>query len=342
MELPGIREGVIMKIPTIGKVRGLQQVANQGGTFTVLAMDHRGSFKQMIDPKKPDSVSYDEVVRRKIEMCSELSPYASAALLDPIYGAAQCIGGGALPGGKGLLVSIEESGYEGGREARITRLLADWNVEKIKRMGASAVKILVYFRPELKDLAQRQLNVVGEVAEECVRHDIPLFVEPVSYPIGDEAGNPAEFARRKEQVVLETARLITALPIDVLKSEFPADMKFNKDRGKLLALCHGLDTTSQAPWVLLSAGVDIDTFVTQVDIACEAGASGFLGGRAIWQEVMPMNDPARRIEYYRSVVAGRFQRLNDIVAKKGRPWWRKYASTVGQLVQTSEEWYRGY
>ncbi len=155
-----------MKVPSIGKIRGLQQVANGGGTFTVLAMDHRGSFKQMIDPKKPDAVSYDEMVRRKIEMCFELSRYASAALLDPIYGAAQCISDGALPGGKGLLVSIEESGYEGGKEARVTRLLTDWSVEKIKRLGASAVKILVYFRPELRDLAQRQLNVVGEVAEE--------------------------------------------------------------------------------------------------------------------------------------------------------------------------------
>jgi len=37
---------------TIGKIRGLQQVANESGTFTVLAMDHRDSFKKMINPIK--------------------------------------------------------------------------------------------------------------------------------------------------------------------------------------------------------------------------------------------------------------------------------------------------
>ena len=331
-----------MKTLSIGKIRGLQQVANSGGTFTVLAMDHRGSFKQMVNPKNPDAVSYQETVDRKMEMCAELSPYASAVLLDPIFGAAQCIQGSALPGGKGLLVSIEESGYEGGKDARVTRLLTNWNVEKIKRMGASAVKILVYFRPELKSLAQSQMKIVADVAADCQKFDIPLFVEPVSYAIGSEISNPAEFAKHKEEVVLETARLLTALPIDVLKAEFPADMKYNKDRTKLNQLCKELDKVSQVPWVLLSAGVDIDTFCTQVEIACENGASGFLGGRAIWQEVMPMTDAAERIKYYRSVVAGRFQRLNDIVSKKGRAWYKKYAPSTGSLVETSEGWLQKY
>lgn len=331
-----------MKELTIGKIRGLQQVANDGSTFTVLAMDHRGSFKQMIDPKNSEAVSYDEVVRRKLELCRHVGPLASAVLLDPIYGAAQCISRSALPGGRGLLVSIEESGYEGGKENRVTRLLTDWSVGKIKRLGASAVKILVYFRPDLKDLARRQLATVSEVADECRTHDIPLFVEPVSYPIGSETSNPQEFARRKEEIVIETARQITALPIDVLKAEFPADMKFSKDRKALLKLCRSLDAASRVPWVLLSAGVDIETFCTQVEIACEAGASGFLGGRAIWQEVMPMTDPARRAEFLTGTVAQRMQRLNGIVAEKGRPWYKKYAPTIGNLASTSEDWYRNY
>jgi len=331
-----------MNALSIGKIRGLQQVANAGGTFTVLAMDHRGSFKQMINPASPDAVSYDEVVRRKIEMCAELSPYASAALLDPIYGAAQCISAGALPGGKGLLVSIEESGYEGGKENRVTRLLTDWNVAKIKRLGASAVKILVYYRPDLKDLAQRQLAIVSTVAGDCLKHDIPLFVEPVSYPVGAEVTDPKAFAASKPDIVIETARHMTALPIDVLKAEFPADIKFQKDAAVLGRLCRDLNSASRVPWVLLSAGVDIETFCQQVEIACTAGASGFLGGRAIWQEVMPMPDPAQRLAYYRSTVAARFQRLNSIVNAKGRPWHARYGNSVGGLPQTSEDWYQKY
>jgi len=32
--------------------------------------------------------------------------------------------------------------------------------------------------------------------------------------------------------------------------------------------------------------VDFQIFYQEVEIACRAGASSFLGGRAIWQEVM--------------------------------------------------------
>ena len=126
---------------TIGKLRGLQQAANSDGIFTMCAMDHRGSLRSMIDEENPAEVSYEEMVARKLELCSSLAKYASAVLLDPIFGAAQCISHGVLPNVTGLLVSIEATGYGGGKEHRQTKLLDGWSVEKIKRMGASAVII---------------------------------------------------------------------------------------------------------------------------------------------------------------------------------------------------------
>jgi tagatose 1,6-diphosphate aldolase len=215
-------------------------------------------------------------------------------------------------------------------------------VEKIKRLGASAVKLLVYFRPDLKDLARRQLNTIEEVAGECQTHDVPLFVEPVSYAVGKEASDPRDFARHKPEFVIETARQITALPIDVLKAEFPADMKYETDPSRLKELCRELDKASRVPWVLLSGGVDIDTFYRQVDIACATGASGFLGGRAIWQEVMPMSDAAQRVRFLTTTVAERFKRLNDCVMRQGRPWFKKYGPSVESLATLSEDWYRKY
>ena len=194
-----------MKRLSIGKIRGLQQIANPDGIFTICAMDHRGSLRSMIDEDCPEEVNYEEMVERKLELCSSLAKYASAVLLDPIFGAAQCISHSVLPSDTGLLVSIEASGYSGGKEHRITKLLDGWNVEKVKRMGASGVKILVYYRPDLKQLASRQLDMVNAVAMECIKYDLPFLVEPKSYPIGDEINNPAEFAARKEQLVIKTA-----------------------------------------------------------------------------------------------------------------------------------------
>ena len=331
-----------MKRLSIGKIRGLQQIANPDGIFTICAMDHRGSLRSMIDEDDPGEVDSEEMVERKLELCSTLAKYASAVLLDPIFGAAQCISHSVLPNNTGLLVSIEASGYSGEKEHRLTRLLDEWSVEKIKRMGASAVKILVYYRPDLKQLANEQLNTVNTVALECVKYDLPFLVEPISYPIGNEVNNPREFAAIKEQLVIETARDITALPIDVLKAEFPADLHYKTDKAELIELCHQLDMSSQVPWVILSRGVDFESFYQQVEIASQAGASGFLGGRAIWQEAMPIDNTQKRVHYLSTVGIERLKRLTEIANKYAVPWYKKLGISAHELTQTSERWYKEY
>jgi len=108
-----------MKRLSIGKIRGLQQIANPDGIFTICAMDHRGSLRSMIDEENPGEVNYEKMVEHKLELCSTLDKYASAMLLDPIFGAAQCISHSVLPNNTGLLVSIEASGYSGEKECHL-------------------------------------------------------------------------------------------------------------------------------------------------------------------------------------------------------------------------------
>ena len=331
-----------MKRLSIGKIRGLQQIANPDGIFTMCAMDHRGSLRKMIDDEHPEEVNYEEMVKYKLELCSSLAKYASAVLLDPLFGAAQCISHNVLPNNIGLLVSIEASGYSGQKEHRLTKLLDGWSVEKITRMGASAVKILVYYRPDLKQLASRQLNTVNMVARECIKYDIPFLVEPKSYPIGSEINNPQEFANLKEQLVIKTAQDITALPIDVLKVEFPTDLHYKQDKPELINLCQQLDMSSQVPWVILSAGVDFELFYQQVEIACQAGASGFLGGRALWQEAMYIDNAKERVQYLSTIGVDRLKRLTEVATKYAVPWYKKLGVTTQELVETSERWYEEY
>ncbi len=331
-----------MKRLSIGKIRGLQQLANPNGIFTMCAMDHRGSLRSMIDEENPEEVNYEEMVERKLELCSSLAEHASAVLLDPIFGAAQCIGHGVLPNSTGLLVSIEASGYAGGKEYRITKLLDRWNVERIKRMGASAAKLLVYYRPDLEELASKLLNMLDMIAMECIKYDLPFVVEPLSYSIGSESDNQEQFAAAKEQLVLKTARDITALPIDVLKAEFPADLHYKKDIPELIDLCHQLDMSSQVPWVVLSAGVDFELFCQQVEIACQGGASGFLGGRAMWQEAMYIDDARERVHFLSTVGVDRLKRLNELASKYAVPWYKKLGLTSHELAHTSGRWYQEY
>lgn len=326
----------------IGKIRGLEQIATREGIFAICAMDHRGSLRRMIDEENPERVNYDTMVERKLELCSALAPHASAVLLDPEFGAAQCIKHAVLPGTTGLLVSIEATGYSGSKDSRITKLLNEWSVEKIKLMGASAVKILVYYRPDLKDVAAQQRHIIEQVAKDCIRYDIPFLVEPICYAIGFESRDEKELAIRKPALVLKTADEITTLPIDVLKAEFPADIRYEKDEKKLLNLCQQLSEISRVPWVLLSAGVSYEQFYQEVKIACKAGASGFLGGRAIWQEAMRIKESRERRKFLATTAVDRLKQLTDIACKYGTPWHKKPGTVPQELTTTSERWHKEY
>ncbi|MCJ7575353.1 MAG: tagatose 1,6-diphosphate aldolase [Dehalococcoidia bacterium] len=327
---------------SIGKLRGLQQLADSKGMMTVCAIDHRGALKRALNGKNPAAVSYQEIVDFKLDLCQAMAPFASAILLDPEYGAAQAIAAGLLPGSKGLLVSMEKTGYAGASTARITELLPGWSVKKAKRMGASAVKLLVYFRPDLKDIASKQLDLVARLADQCIEEDIAFLVEPVSYPIEGSGTSSEKFAEIKPGLVIETARQITALPIDVLKAEFPADIKFEQDEGMLLGLCQELNQASRLPWVLLSAGVDFDSFKKQVGIACKAGASGFLAGRALWQEGAQISSRKERMSFFQNTAAPRLKNLAEIADSYGRPWYSRLGAENDRFTPLAEGWYRSY
>ena len=327
----------------MGKIRGLQQISTKDGVFVICAMDHRGSLKAMIEKEQlDDEVDYQELVDYKLELCAALAPHSSAILLDPNYGAAQCISRGVLPGHTGLLVSIEATGYESTELGRITSLLNNWSVEKIKRMGATAVKLLVYYRPDLTEAANAQMKTIKTVAEECLKYDIPFLVESQTYHVKAETSDPSKSAALKPSLVIETARQITSLPIDVLKSEFPADLKYETDRSKLTKYCRQLDEASTVPWVILSAGVEYETFRQEVEIACRSGASGFLGGRAIWQEALHFADKKDRLKFLSTTVVDRLKELSDIAVKYAVPWYRKIGINSNELANVPENWYINY
>ena len=132
---------------SVGKIRGIQEMATDQGIFTMCAIDHRGSLKRMLNPANPDAVTYGQMVEHKLLMAETLGQHASAVLLDPVYGVAQCVVGGALPGHTGLLVALEATGYAGSSQRRHSQVEPGWSVAKIKRLGASAVKLLVYYHP---------------------------------------------------------------------------------------------------------------------------------------------------------------------------------------------------
>jgi tagatose 1,6-diphosphate aldolase len=172
--------------------------------------------------------------------------------------------------------------------------------------------------------------------------DIPLLVEPKSYPIGRGERDPHEFARIKPQLVIETAEHITAQHIDVLKAEFPADLNYEKDEAQLLDFCQQLNKASRAPWVILSAGVDFELFFKEVKIACRAGASGFLAGRALWQEATHIRSRRERLKFLETTVVERLKQLAEVANTYGTPWYTKLGAKKHKLASVNEGWYQTY
>ena len=319
----------------LGTRRGIAACASERGTFAVLALDHRQNLRKELRPADPVSVTYDEMVEFKRAVVRALAPVATGTLLDPEIGAAQCIADGSLPASAGLLVAIEATGYDGPSTARISRVLDGWSVEKAKRMGASAVKLLVYYHPDATNAADQE-RLVGDVAADCLAADIALFVEPLSFSITEGETLTGE-ARR--QVVVETARRLTAIGGDVLKAEFPYDPSMT-DRSRWREACAELDAASVVPWVLLSGGVDDATFEAQVSTACEVGASGVVVGRSVWAEAATM-EPAARDAFLATTGRKRLQRLADLVDRTGRPWHDR-PNRFTNAPPPGDGWYREY
>ena len=323
---------------SVGVLRGLQQISNKRGIFTMTAMDQRGALKSMLNPG--GDVPYDEMRRTKVEVVGALAPHSSAMLIDPEYGAAECIAEGALPGNVGLIVSIERTGYTLDGSGRLAELIPNWGVVRIKRMGASAVKLLVYYQPAEVEASRKQRDVVARVLEDCRKYDIPLLVEAVAYPT---AGQDKEsFARSKPETVIRSAEELTPLGFDVYKAEFPVDLAYPHDPNSLGEWCRKLDAACTMPWVILSAGVDIDQFAKQVEIACQNGASGFLAGRAIWKDSVRIRDTAERRAHLQTKAVENLQRCADLAQKYARPWQEKLNHPTGFADAVQEGWYQRY
>src|SRR5690606_33000593 len=128
-----------------------------------LAMDQRGSLKKAMNPSAPDAVHYRDIIALKCDVIGALSPLASAVLLDVEYGYGPCVASGALSGQAGLLLALEQSGYDGDPTARRTQLLTQWSVAHTAKAGANGVKLLVYYHPDAPNYADQEA-VVAEVA----------------------------------------------------------------------------------------------------------------------------------------------------------------------------------
>ena len=318
----------------LGTLRGLDACSSGRGTFTVLALDHRQNLRKELRPADPTSVTEAEMVDFKRAVVRELGGTGTGVLLDPEIGVGPAIADGSLAGGTGLIVAVEATGYEGPPGARVSRVLPGWSVPQVKRLGASAAKLLVYYHPDAPNAADQE-RLVAVVAAACREADLALFLEPLSF--GLDGGKLRGEDRRR--VVVETARRLTPLGADILKAEFPYDAAVT-DETRWAEACAELDGATPVPWVLLSGGVDDATFERQVAVACHAGASGVLVGRSVWAEAATLRGPARNA-FLAGTGRERLTRLTALVDDLAVPWRPRWTAARAP-DSPGPGWYQRY
>jgi tagatose-1,6-bisphosphate aldolase len=222
----------------------------------------------------------------------------------------------------GLLVASEPSqrGVFNGepRTHRDPELNARWVLDQ----GGDANKFLAQLRADRPapragdpDLAAECLEAVRQVVDDCREVGVPSVIENLVYPLPGEDLT----GKRREDAIVEAARALDELDIDLLKLEYPGSPDG----------CRRLAAVLNRPWAVLSAGVPFDHFTEVLQTAFDdGGASGFIAGRSVWRESLPLAGRARR-EFLDTVARPRLDILRAVAADRARPWTEATAARRG-------------
>lgn len=290
----------------------LADIASPNGVFAIIAMDQRNTLRRMF--QAVDIAASDEDLRTvKADVARALTPAASGMLLDPTYGVPATTETRALAPSCGLLVAAEPSvrdSYNGEpRTHRDPELNARW----VAGQGGDALKFLVQLRADRPvptadepDLVREVLDVCREIIADCNSAALPSVVENLVYALPGERLT----GKAREHAIIDAATALDELDIDLLKLEYPGSP----------AACRRLADALHRPWAVLSAGVPFEHFSDVLKIAFEeGGASGFIAGRSIWREALPLRDMDRQ-RFLDTVARPRLDDLVAVAHQRARPW----------------------
>jgi tagatose 1,6-diphosphate aldolase len=314
----------------IGKYRHLSHASTLAGHFVVLAIDHRANLLDSLNTYAPAPLNDQTFTYFKQMVIDTLAPRASAVLTDPAYGIGAAVANRVLPGQVGLLAPVEVTNYDLSPDKREIEFIPGWSVEKIKLAGGDGVKLLLPYHPDSQNAVQKDA-IVRQIVSECGKWDIPFFLEPIAYSLDSERPLSNEELR---QVTINMATGFSDMGVDVLKLHFPVDPAQNQDENVWRAACESVNASCTVPWTLLSAGVPFDTFLKQARIACQAGASGVIVGRAVWNESIPLQGE-ERAAFIRTTAVERIDQLSKLCADYATPWFERVKTPAN-----GPDWYQ--
>ena len=322
---------------TKNKRKYLENLSDENGFISALAIDQRGALKKMINKHQKEEATAEQIKEFKTLVSEHLTKYSSSILLDPEYG---------LEASKmrdknaGLLLAYEKTGYDANAVGRLPDCLVEWSAKRLKEEGADAVKFLLYYDvDENEEINIQKKAYMERIGAECIAEDIPFFLEILSYDCNIDDNSTAEYAKVKPRKVIEAMKEFSnpRYNVDVLKVEVPVNMKFvegfsdgeavytEEEAANYFKL---QDEATQLPYIYLSAGVSAKLFQDTLKFAHDSGAkfNGVLCGRATWAngvEIFTKEGEKAAIELLNTVGKKNIEELNEIVKKTATSWKEK-------------------
>lgn len=279
----------------------LKDITRPSGGFAMLAVDQREAMRLMFAAAGATLPVTDQVITDfKVNAAQVLSPYASAILVDRQFCYRQVVEQRAVAPGCAMIVAADE--FIPGNGIPVDSVVIDRSVDAavVRRDGGKALKLLVLWRSD--EDPQQRLEMVSEFNQLCHAQGLLSIIEPVVRP--PRRGDKFD----REQAIIDAAKELGDSGADLYKVEMPLYGKGSQQT--LLTASQKLNEHIHMPWVILSSGVDEKLFPRAVSVAMQAGASGFLAGRAVWSSVIGLPDTGMML---RDISVPRLQRLGEIV-----------------------------
>jgi len=288
--------------------RALTNLARPSGTLAMVAVDQREALRGMFAAHQSTPVPDSQLTQFKVDVARELSPFASALLVDQEFGIDAIINQKALAPTCGLIAAADLLVGPAGGAATDTAVDPEVDPMRMRDIGSVGLKFLVLWRND--ESPESRLKLVDEFNQLCAKSGLPSIIEVIVKPPTDTSRS---FDREEELII--AAKEASTWNADLYKAEVP----FHGE-GDLLAITRNSQRITEAvgtPWVVLSNGVKAPFFADAVKACAQGGASGFLAGRAVWADIVGSADIPAAL---REVSIPRLEKLAEIVDQYARPW----------------------
>jgi tagatose-1,6-bisphosphate aldolase len=294
---------------TTAELRGYHQICGADGAMMVIACDQRGGMRTLLasDPAAQAAIGNDTLGQTKADITRYLAAQAGCVLVDPICAVPQLVDDAVLPRDTALLIGLDASGWDTSPEGyRLSKLVEGIDARRVRELGGTGGKIMVYLRPDHAGADAHNIAILRRCIEDFAREDLLLVVEFLTYAMPGESKEA--YAAALPALVEEGTRISLSLGAKVLKLPWP---------GSGEACARVSAAAGDVPWAVLSAGVDHATFLGQIEAAMANGASGVIGGRALWKDCISLDRAVQR-ERLEAIALPRLREIQAVLDRHSR------------------------